>query len=186
MVITKKRSGVSDWAFWITGFAGTELMELNGTGAKFTDATVWNSTTPTSTVFSVGSATQTNNSGGTYVAYLWSEIAGFSKFGSYTGNGSADGPFIYLGFRPKFILVKRTDGVTSWFIHDTARDTYNVSNRNLYPNLNAAEEVQTTWNQDIVSNGFKTRGTSTELNASGGTYIYMAFAENPFKVSNAR
>jgi hypothetical protein len=186
MVITKKRSDTSDWAFWITGFAGTELMELNGTGTKFTGATVWNSTTPTPTVFSVGSATQTNNSGGTYVAYLWSEIAGFSKFGSYTGNGSANGPFVYTGFRPKFILAKDSSFAgQEWTIYDTSRSTYNQAGNMLSPTLSAAETV---WDgaYDILSNGFKLRTTDARENRSGSTFIYAAFAENPFKNSNAR
>jgi hypothetical protein len=93
---------------------------------------------------------------------------------------------IYLGFRPKLYLIRRTDAISSWFIHDTSRDTYNTTVLNLYPNLSAAEETQTTYSFDILSNGFKVRGTSTEINASSGTYIYMAFAENPFKNSNAR
>jgi hypothetical protein len=186
MVITKKRNGTSDWAFWITGFAGTELMELNGTSGKFTGATVWNSTTPTSTVFSVGSATQTNNSGGTYVAYLWSEISGFSKFGSYTGNGSTDGTFVYTGFRPAFIMWKRTDTTSNWYIEDSKRLEYNssLSPYEIYPNLSNAEGSN--GSPILLSNGFKLVSSGSGYNASGGTYIYAAFAENPFKNANAR
>jgi hypothetical protein len=183
MVISKKRNGTSDWAFWITGFAGTELMEMNGTSGKFTGATVWNSTTPTSTVFSVGSATQTNNSGGTYVGYLWAEIVGFSKFGSYTGNGSTDGVFVYTGFLPRFVMLKNYSSGGSWVIHDTARDTYNVTNKTLYPNYANTESTPDA-PFDILSNGFKLR--SATLNDSGAGFIYAAFAENPFKNANAR
>ena len=188
MVISKKRNGTSDWAFWITGFAGTELMEMNATSAKFTGATVWNSTTPTSTVFSVGSATQTNNSGGTYVGYLWAEIAGFSAFGSYTGNGSADGPFIYLGFRPKYVLIKRTDSSTNgnWSVLDSSVNSFNVATTILTPNTADAESNQN-W-LDLLSNGFKVRynAANQQINTNGGTYIYAAFAENPFKNALAR
>ena len=115
---------------------------------------------------------------------MWSEIAGFSKFGSYTGNGSADGPFVYTGFRPKFILWKRTDAVSDWGVIDTARDTYNTTGYDLAPNSSANEGSGYT--VDFLSNGFKIRLTATRINASGGTYIFMAFAENPFKNSNAR
>jgi hypothetical protein len=186
VVISRKRNGTSDWAFWITGFTGTQFLEMNTTGAILTGATVWNSTTPTSTVFSVGSATQTNNSGGTYVAYLWSEIAGFSKFGSYTGNGSTDGPFVYLGFRPKFVLLKVTSAANDWGMYDSTRNPSNLAGLVLRPNANSAEVSAS--NIDFLSNGFKLRnnGATTEYNGNGSTYIYMAFAENPFKNSNAR
>jgi hypothetical protein len=185
MVISKKRNGTSDWAFWITGFAGTELMELNGTSAKFTGATVWNSTTPTSTVFSVGSATQTNNSGGTYVAYCWAEIAGFSKFGSYVANASSDGPFIYTGFRPRWIMFKRTTSATNWYVIDTSISPYNASTSGLYPNT--ADVVSSEGAVDILSNGFKCRVSSGAFNYPGNeTFAYVAFAENPFKNSLAR
>ena len=165
-------------------------MELNGAAAKFTGATVWNSTTPTSTVFSVGSATQTNNSGGTYVAYLWAEIAGFSMFGSYTGNGSTNGPFVYLGFRPKYLMVKcSSSGSTNWTIVDTSRNTYNVTNLSVEANNSDAEQTGTSSTMptmDLLSNGFKLRTTSAGGNGNGSTYIYMAFAENPFKNALAR
>ena len=187
MVIVKRLEGGYHWMVGILYNGVQHSLYLNNPTAQDNEL----SRSPqafTNTTFRPSSivAAHTNGTGSNYVAYCFANVEGFSKFGSYTGNGSADGPFVYTGFRPAFIMVKRTDGVTSWFIHDTARDTYNVANKNLYPNLSAAEEVQTTWNQDMLSNGFKTRGASTELNASGGTYIYMAFAENPFKNSLAR
>jgi hypothetical protein len=117
------------------------------------------------------------------VCYAWAEIAGFSKFGSYTGNGSADGSFVYLGFRPKFIMVKRIDATSNWLIYDTSRDTYNVASNYLLPDSSGAEGSAV--NFDLLSNGFKCK-SATGVNVSGGTYIYMAFAENPFKNSNAR
>ena len=134
----------------------------------------------------VGSATQTNNSGGTYVAYLWSEIAGFSKFDRYTGNGSADGTFVYTGFRPRYVMLKRTDTSGDGFtILDTSRSPSNVSKPKIEANSNVAENIS--YNvMDILSNGFKLRDADRSWNGSGATYIYMAFAENPFKNANAR
>ena len=183
MVIVKNRGSSVAWTAWHTSIANTQYLVLNTTAAAATGATWWNSTTPTSSVISVGTSTSTNASGNTYVAYCWSEIAGFSKFGSYTGNGSADGPFVYLGFRPKFVLVKNSQTGGSWVIHDTSRNTYNVADSTLYPNYSNAE-ASADAPFDILSNGFKFRGTG--VNDSGETHIYMAFAESPFKSSLAR
>jgi hypothetical protein len=121
-----------------------------------------------------------------YVAYCWTPIAGYSAFGSYTGNGSTDGPFVYTGFRPKFVLIKRTDSATDWVIDDTARNPYNLTNLGLFPNGSYAESAGTFSVLDILSNGLKFRGSGTEFNASGGTYIYACFSENPFKNALAR
>jgi hypothetical protein len=189
MVIVKKRSGsVSNWVVWITGFAGTEYLSLNLTDAKTTGATVWNSTVPTSTVFSIGTANQVNVVSETYVAYCFAAVAGYSAFGSYTGNGSTDGPFVFLGFRPRFVLFKRTDVVNDWVIHDSSRNTYNVVDDFLKPNLLNAEATYATAGHgvDFLSSGMKLRTDSAQINASTGTYIYAAFAENPFKNSLAR
>jgi hypothetical protein len=183
MVIVKNKGAAVAWAAWHTSIANTQYLVLNTDAAVATGATWWNSTTPTSSVISVGTSTSTNASGNTYVAYCWAEIAGFSKFGSYTGNGSADGPFIYTGFRPKFVLVKNSQTGGSWVIHDTSRNTYNVADSTLYPNYSNAE-ASADAPFDILSNGFKFRGTG--VNDSGETHIYMAYAENPFKNSNAR
>ena len=123
-------------------------------------------------------------SAATYVAYCWTPIAGFSAFGSYTGNGSADGPFVYTGFRPKFVMMKRTDNVGDWWMYDTSRSTFNTAVLILYANTSAAEISDS--NVDMLSNGFKFRTASTQPNTNGGTFIYMAFAENPFKNALAR
>ena len=125
-----------------------------------------------------------NESGDLYVAYLWAEVAGFSKFGSYTGNGSSDGPFVHTGFRPSFVLVKMSSSTGNWTMLDDVRGGYNVDNDPLYPNLSNAEG--TTDLIDILSNGFKVRTTDATLNTSSGTYIFAAFAESPFKYANAR
>jgi hypothetical protein len=123
----------------------------------------------------------------TAVAYCFAAVAGYSAFGSYTGNGSTDGPFVFTGFRPKFVLVKRTDSTSNWFIHDTARDTYNVSSANLYAELSNAEDTGPAGNMDFLSNGFKSRtGGGSNPNVSGATYIYAAFAETPFSKALAR
>jgi hypothetical protein len=155
------------------------------TDAAYTGSTFWYNTAPSSSVLTLGTVSENNVNSSTYVAYCFAEIAGYSKFGSYTGNGSTDGPFVYTGFRPAFVLVKKSDsGSESWVIVDTTRNTSNVMNSLLRPNTSDAEATAT-W-IDALSNGFKCRETYTGLNASGGTYIYMAFASAPLKFSLAR
>ena len=159
------------------------VVYLNLTIAQSSDNNAFNSTAPTSSVFTVGGY----NSADTMVAYCFAQIAGYSAFGSYTGNGSTDGPFVYTGFRPRFVLVKESSAAgNNWVIYDTARDTYNECSKILYPNLANAEFDGSTVNLDILSNGFKPRDNWGGNNNSGNTYIYMAFAENPFKYANAR
>ncbi len=162
----------------------TKALYLSLSNAEDTASNYWQDTAPTSSVFSIGTYTGVNNSTQTYVAYCFAEVAGYSKFGSYTGNGSADGTFVYTGFRPKFLMVKRTDTTAHWIIDDSTRNTSNIVNLELYPSLSNAESSDPSY--DFLSNGFKLRVTSSNKNASGGTYIYMAFAENPFKNSLAR
>ena len=188
-LLVKNRSGVYNWRVWHTSLAGTDFLYLNATDATVTNAAMWNSTVPTSSVFSLGTNAGVNNSGDAFVAYCWSEIAGFSKFGSYTGNGSTDGTFVYTGFRPRYILIKNTgfiSGYGDWYILDTVRNTYNVANSALRTDTSDQEYTNTAYNIDILSNGFKLRTSYNDFNASSYTYIYMAFAENPFKNSLAR
>jgi len=183
MIIVKNRSTTADWPVYFSGItSATEVMRLNSTTAKLTGRSEWNSTLPTSTVFSVGNDSAVNTNGNNYVAYCFSEVAGFSRFGSYTGNGSSDGPFVFTGFKPRFVLFKISSGVNNWQIYDTARNTYNAVVNSLYPDLSNAEATDS--GLDVLSNGFKLRGGS--VNASGQTFIYAAFAENPFKYSLAR
>ena len=184
-IITKYRNIANGWYCYHTSAGTGNVIILNSTAATVADA-AFNSTAPTSSVFSVGSI-NTNQSTGTYVAYCWAEIAGFSKFGSYTGNGSADGPFVYLGFRPSWILIKSSSAAsTNWWVLDDARNTYNLANLNLIPNDPSVELNNSTYFQaDFLSNGFKLRSTG-QSNTSAATYIYAAFAENPFKNANAR
>jgi hypothetical protein len=188
MLITKPRSSADNWISWHTALGGTGYFYLDLTNASATAATVWNSTTPTSTVFSLGANGGVNASGVNFVAYCFAQVAGYSAFGSYTGNLNADGPFAYTGFRPKFIMWKRSDSTGDWIIFDTARDTYNYAQNQLIPNTSGAEAVTGGGfvRIDLLSNGFKIRSTDSYVNASGGTYIYMAFAEHPFKNALAR
>jgi hypothetical protein len=186
MVIVKARSAVNDWPVYHIGQNATPqngLVYLNGTNAYAAASTIWNNTAPTSTTFAVGTSGATNASSVTFVAYCWAAISGYSAFGSYTGNGSADGVFVYTGFVPKFVLIKKTSGADNWLLYDTARDTYNVAGKYLSPNLSAAEGTDPAL--DMLSNGFKIRQTGGGINGSGATYIYAAFASNPFKNSNA-
>lgn len=188
LMIIKDRTAVNSWWVWHQALAATDYLALNTMAATATVATLWNSTAPTSAGFSLGVSSEGNTSGDNYIAYLWSEVPGFSKFGSYTGNGSADGPFVYCGFRPKFVMVKRTDSTSDWLIYDVARSTYNAMDSLLFPDSSAAEANGNGNYIDVVSAGFKIRVSSAQpaLNASSGTYIYAAFAEAPTKFANAR
>lgn len=184
MIIAKTRNGVNDWFVYTQARGATKTLYLNLTNAEGTTSAVWNNTAPTSTVFTVGTTFSTN----TCVAYCFAAVAGYSAFGSYTGNGSTDGPFVFLGFRPRFVLFKRTDAANDWVIHDSSRNTFNVVDDFLKPNLSNAEGTYATSGHgvDFLSSGMKLKTDSGQLNASTGTYIYAAFAENPFKLSLAR
>jgi len=191
MIITFGRTGgATDHAVYHSSLtnASSSMLWLNSTGGATINAAYWNSTAPTSTVFTGGATgNYVNNTGWTMVAYCFSAVAGYSKFGSYTGNGSADGPFVYCGFRPKFVLIRSTTAARDWLMYDTARGTYNVlSEGPLQPNTTGTPYGAGYLGLDIVSNGFKLRESTTNMNASGETHIFMAFAENPFKNSLAR
>lgn len=184
LIIVKERSTSRDWAAWVTGLTGGQTMYLDSNSGIASDTAVWNNTLPTSSVFSMSTSTYTNQSTGTYVAYCWTPIAGFSAFGSYTGNGSTDGPFVYTGFKPKFLMYKRTDSAGSWFMVDSTRNSYNTANYWLQSNTSDVEQTDDAI--DLNSNGFKIRTTGTGTNANGGSYVYMVWAENPFKYATAR
>jgi hypothetical protein len=186
MVIVKSRDdGSARWVVWHTGLSGgTYDLGLNNTDAEVSNASRFNGL-PTSTIFNIGTGGLVNDTEN-YIAYCFHSVDGFSKFGSYTGNGSTDGPFVYTGFRPAFVMVKRTDVANDWDIRDTSRNPYNIGDKILFPNRSDAETTNAALHIDINSNGFKVRGTGNQNNASGGTYIYMAFAENPFKTARAR
>jgi hypothetical protein len=188
MVICKNRSVSAEWYVYHASLGTNKAIFLEQTAAASTSNLWWNNTAPTSTVFSLGDQTGNNGSGNSIVAYCFAPVAGYSAFGSYAGNGSTDGPFVFTNFRPKYVMVKRTDSTGWWHIWDTARNTYNLSNLVLFPNGSDAESTYTAPDPviDMLSNGFKHRGNYSHVNASGGTYIYMALAENPFKYSLAR
>ena len=168
----------------------TKYLTLNTTAAEGTSSGYWNNTAPTSSVFSLYNSGSTNANPRLFVAYCFAPVAGYSAFGSYTGNGSADGPFVYTGFRPAFLIIKcsSTDGggTSQWMIVDNKRNTFNVENNTLKADLSDAEGVASLDVCDFLSNGFKIRNTSGRTNTSSETYVYMAFAENPFKYSSAR
>ena len=189
-IIGKKRSAAGSWQTYVSAIPNmaTGYIVLNGTGAWTSNSTIWNGTAPTSTVFSLGTDTDLNANGATNVAYCFAPVAGYSAFGRYTGNGSADGPFVYLGFRPRFVMFKNATGAgNSWVIFDTSRTPSNQDFLELKPESAGAESPAGSYAYfDFLSNGFKVRTTSTAENASGQTIIYMAFAENPFKYANAR
>jgi hypothetical protein len=186
MFIVKNRTNAEGWVVYHASIGATNFLQLNTTGASTSSAFPWNNTAPSSTLITLGSGTGTNGSGYTYVGYAWAEIAGFSKFGSYTGNGSTNGPFVYLGFRPKFVMVKRSDSSNSWVIEDSSRSPFNVVDDYLAADSSAAESTTSQVNIDFLSNGFKLRSAFDIVNASSGTYIYAAYAENPFKNALAR
>lgn len=182
LIIAKAKSSAYQWYIQHASQGPTKY-GLFSTAAFAAATAVWNDTAPTSTVFSHGTGW---NGYGTTVAYCFAEIAGFSKFGSYTGNGSANGPFVWCGFRPRWIMVKRTNTASSWFQIDTARDTYNRAQNYLKVDVADAEGVFGL--VDLVSNGFKWRedGSASGMNVSASTYIFAAFAEHPFRTARAR
>jgi hypothetical protein len=158
-------------------------MHFDLTSGRGATSGYWNNTAPTASVFSLGTGNPANAYTATFIAYLWAEIPGFSKFGSYTGNHSTDGPFIYTGFKPRFIMLKQSSGTSNWVILDTAREPHNPQALNILPNSNGAESSNTA--MDVLANGFKLRSTSGDHNNGNSTYIYAAFAELPFKYATA-
>jgi len=185
MMIVKSRSSANKpWGVYHhknTSAPETDFLSLNNTNATADSSAFWSDTAPTSSVFTVGTSNDVNENGTTYIAYLFSEKKGYSKFGSYTGNGNADGTFIYLGFKPAFIIAKKTSSTSDWGIYDNKRNTFNVMDLRLKANSNGADDQSSDNNIDFLSNGFKHR-TASGWNAAA-TYIYMAFAENPFVTS---
>jgi hypothetical protein len=188
--IIKNRSASSDWVSYHKSVGSGFFLILNSTSAAVSSA-MWDGA-PSSTVLKLndnsgGTFTETNTNGQNYVAYCFAPVVGYSSFGSYVGNGSADGPFVYTGFRPRWVLLKSTGTTNGWGVIDTARNTYNVAGTVLEPNSSNAEQTYTQWQIDTLSNGFKLRsGAFNETNGSGITYIYAAFAESPFNYARAR
>jgi hypothetical protein len=187
LLLVKERNQANNWQVYHASLGNGNFLYLNGTNASAAN-NLWNNTSPTSTVFSIRSGGSANfYDGKDQVCYAFAPVAGYSSFGSYTGNGSTDGPFVYIGFRPRWVMVRRTDTSTGaiWAIWDTARNTYNILGRALIANNANAE--QSAYNAfDILSNGLKLRDADGSWNGSGGTYIYYAVAENPFQYARAR
>ena len=181
VIICKSRSGVEEWRPYFSALGATYAMRLNGTNTKDDDAGYWNDVEPTSSVFTVGTNAGTNGSSVTFIAYCFSAKQGYSKFGSYKGNDNANGTFVYLGFSPAWIMIKRTDSVNDWIILDNKRNPINPSNERILANTNAAASTANTM-VDFLSNGFKPRSTYGGIN-SANNFIYMAFAEQPFVTS---
>jgi hypothetical protein len=184
MIIFKCRETATDWTTFHTSLGGANKnLSLNSNSAVGTDTDFFANTNPTSTVFSVGAASNTNRGSEGMIAYCFRSIKGYSKFGNYTGNGNADGTFIYTGFKPAFVFIKRTDSTNSWHMIDNKRNTFNTVNKVLSSDTSDTEATTSANPIDFLSNGFKCRGTGTQTNNSSGTYIYMAFAESPFVTS---
>ena len=180
MIITKRYDAIDNWYTYHHSLGNTKYMLLEANDAEATSNGAWDDTSPTSSVFTKDSATNIDT--GTYIAYCFAEKQGYSKFGSYTGNGNADGSFVYTGFRPAFVMLKYTSpggGVGSWQMYDNKRKGYNTENDYLQANTTSSENSDTD-QIDLLSNGFKCKATGSDSNEDGSTYIYMAFAESPF------
>ena len=184
LIIFKSLTSTDDWSICCPSVLGVNgRLTLNTTAANSVgDNTFWNSAAPSSTLFSLGNNSRANASGKTIIAYCFAEVKGFSNVGSYIGNGSASGTFVYTGFKPAFVMFKKSSGTDNWRIIDNKRLGYNPNNAFLFPNITQAESNLT--RIDLVSNGFKLRTTDAGDNANGQTYIYMAFAEAPLVGSN--
>ena len=157
---------------------------MSGNSTTSDSALYWQDTVPTTSVFSIGTHAQVNGSSDTYIAYCFHDVDGFSRVGGYRGNGAADGPFVHTGFRPSFVMLKQTSNAGDWYIYDCKRDGQNKDNDNLRANYANAENTDDI--VDIYSNGFKIQSTNSEHNGSGQLFVYLAFAEFPFKYANAR
>jgi hypothetical protein len=187
MIIVKDRSNAYNWTIYHQSLSSGYVLVLNSTGASVSSPEQFTTTLPTSSVFSLGWPGSANNTNAntSHVAYCFAPVAGYSAFGSYTGNGSSNGPFVFTGFRSRWVMIKGNN-TSNWEMYDTSRDTYNESNKYLAANSSGAEATTATIAMDILSNGFKLRGSASDLNASGVTFYYAAFAENPFTISRAR
>jgi hypothetical protein len=183
MIIAKRRSGVENWAVYHSSIGASKYINLDTTAAEQSSTSRWNGTEPTSSVFSVNTHGSVNGSGDTYIAYCFAEKQGYSKFGSYVGNGNADGTFIYTGFKPAFFITKNTTtGSSNWMLYDNKRDPDNQMAEYLYPNTSGAAGTNAQ-GMDFLSNGIKMRNTFGDANSSD-TFIYMAFAEEPLVGDN--
>jgi hypothetical protein len=185
MIIIKNLGATQGWCIFHEDIGATKFLSLNSTDAQVTASDRFNDTSPTSSVFSVGTHADTNGNSATYIAYCFAEKKGYSKIGNFTGNGSAsDGTFVYLGFRPAWVMIKRTSDTGGWEMYDSKRDGFNPKVHGVTANTSNAED-NTDDLLDLLSNGFKLYHDGSGLNANGSTYIYMAFAENPFVANDS-
>ncbi len=183
MIMAKRRNSANNWGVYHQATGNTHGLYLDTNSAKVDSTAFWNDTTPTSTVFTLGDSATVNGSSDTYIAYCFSDIKGYSKFGSYTGNDNANGTFIYTGFAPAWVMIKRTNSVNDWIILDTKRNPINPSDERLLANSSNTASTANTM-VDFLSNGFKPRSTYGGINGASDNFIYMAFAESPFVNQN--
>ena len=188
VTVKMRSSSGNHWVTWVgdSDFNGSNFLYWDTSTSKMSHNPIWNNTVPTSTVFSVGTDNQTNQSGQTFIAYVFAEIEGYSAFGQYTGNGNSDGAFIFTGFRPRYVMVKRSDSGNHWVVYDAARSTTNIIDDYLRFDESAAESTTSQVDIDFCASGFKFRTGFDIVNAGSGKYVYMAFAENAFKYARAR
>tara|TARA_Y100001972_G_C7643893_1_gene323494 strand:+ start:917 stop:1942 length:1026 start_codon:yes stop_codon:yes gene_type:complete len=178
-----KDLATNNWNVYHSSLANSQYLQLNEAAAVGSATSRWNNTTPTSTVFTVGNDDSVNNSGRNFIAYVFAEKKGYSRIGSYIGTSNADGPFIYCGFRPNFLLIKNaSSGNQLWELFDNKRIGYNPNNRRIYTNTNDAED--TSLRLDLLSNGFKLRTNGSHVNNNGQTMVFWAFAEHPLVGTN--
>ena len=183
MILLKNRSEVYGWQVYHSFLGNTKYLALDGTDAQATSSQSWNNTSPTSSVFSVGASDSNNKNGNNIIAYCFADKTGYSKFGSFLGNGNQDGAFIYTGFKPAFFLMKEvTDAGTNWLMYDNKRNTSNPVDKVIYPNLNNAEGTGLDF--DFLSNGLKCRTSNGGVNGNSNNYIYMCFASAPLVGTN--
>jgi len=188
MIIAKDRDGARDWTVYHKSLGATKWLQLNDNSTSQTGSQMWQDTEPTSSVFSIGTYAQINTSSSKYIAYCFAEKTGYSKFGSYTGNNNADGTFVYTGFKPAFVMIKDfSEGSSNWVMYDDKRSAVpdaNINNRIVYANTSADYEIASgSRTIDTLSNGFKLRGNSGDINGTA-SYIYMAFAAAPLVGTN--
>ena len=179
VMLAKRLNSTGQWDMYHSGLSNPKSgsMVLNDTAAFTGDTSIWNNTDPTSSLVNIGTSSTTNASGGTYVMYCFADVQGFSKFGSYIGNGNANGSFIYTAFKPAFVIVKRTDNTGHWIMKDWQTPGYNQNDYYLWSDTTDAETSASSLGIDFLSNGFKLKGTAGNSNADGGTFIYMAFGQ---------
>ena len=185
IMLVKSLDATHTWGTYSKAMGNGYQMVLNDNSSRVGPLIqYWNNTDPTTTVFSIGTDSYQNQSGTDYICYCFSSVRGYSKMGAYTGNGNADGPFVYTGFRPAWLMIKKTSGTGDWVIFDSVRSPSNVTKKTLLADTTAVEGNVS--DIDILSNGFKLGYTDSDTNSSGGTYVYMAFAEFPFVSSNSK